>query len=145
MRRQRCDALAASHVPKLDGLVERLRGSEEGTNPRAPPPTVESGQVTRDRRPRFRRRKKIIRGTPEKTKRRCEQRIVVVVAPHNKKKLTPETSKFDCGLKRHENTKLVCPLNSTNASPVSALHSLRVLSSLAVAMYDAVGDHATSG
>ena len=61
------------------------------------------------------------------------------------KTLTPETSKFDCGLKRHENTKLVWPLNSTNASPVSALQSLRVLSSLAVAMYDAVGDHATSG
>jgi hypothetical protein len=58
--------------------------------------------------------------------------------------LTPETSKFDWGLNLQEKTKLVWPLNSTNASPVSALHNRRVLSSLAVAMYDAVGDHDTS-
>lgn len=58
--------------------------------------------------------------------------------------LTPETNKFDCGLNLHENTKLACPRNSTNASPVSALHNRNVLSSLAVTMYDAVGDHVTS-
>ena len=58
--------------------------------------------------------------------------------------LTPDTSEFDCGLNLHENTKLVCPRNSTKASPVSALHKRNVLSSLAVAIYEPVGDHATS-
>ena len=56
----------------------------------------------------------------------------------------PDTSKLLWGLNRQEKTKLVCPLNSTNASPVSALHRRNVLSSLAVAMYEAVGDQATS-
>ncbi len=59
--------------------------------------------------------------------------------------LTPETNKFDCGLNLHEKTKLECPRNSTNASPVSALHSRNDLSSLAVTMYEDVGDHVTSG
>ena len=44
----------------------------------------------------------------------------------------------------HEKTKLECPRNSTNASPVSALHSRNDLSSLAVTMYEDVGDHVTS-
>jgi hypothetical protein len=127
MRRKRGDALAASHVPQLDGLVERLRQQWNESRQALEKRVGKSSENSRGKRMIVNNNDAI----PH-----CRSRA---------KALTPETSKFDCGLKRQEKTKLVWPLNSTNASPVSALQSLRVLSSLAVAMYDAVGDHATSG
>lgn len=106
MRRQRGHALPAPNVPQLDRLVKRLRKS-----------TAALGITHVDQKGKSLKTKS---STPHTTS--------------TETKLTPETSKFDWGLKPHEKTKLVWPRNSTKASPVSADQRRRVLSSLAVAM-----------